>query len=252
MKLTFHGVGGAFCGTDQYNSGAYIEDDEGKVFLIDCGTDGRHSLAEAGVTIDKVSSIFITHLHADHVGGLEWLAFASYFNPKLGKPTLYIMEDLYEPLKAMTQPGLGSIKEIPASLGTYFDIRIISKATTIRWRDMEITPFDNMHTFHDGLRVPSYGLRLVNKKTGKRTLYSGDTVMFSALAMQYEDVDQIFHDCETLPFKSGVHAHYSDLRQLNEGVKNIMYFYHYAPVHEFDHVADGFAGFIKKGTAFSV
>ena len=39
--------------------------------------------------------------------------------------------------------------------------------------------------------------------------------------------DIIFHDCETLPFKSGVHAHYEDLKTLDDKTRKKMWLYHY-------------------------
>jgi hypothetical protein len=39
--------------------------------------------------------------------------------------------------------------------------------------------------------------------------------------------DVIIQDCETSPFKSGVHAHYEDLKTLPENVKQKMILVHY-------------------------
>lgn len=256
MKIVFHGVGGAFAPQEQYNSGAFIQDEhelkDSDVFLIDVGTDARHSLAEEGVTVDQVKGVFITHLHADHVGGLEWLAFATYFNPKAGKPTLYVMEDLLEQLLEMTQPGLGSIKEIHATLYTYFDIVVVKRATSFVWRDLILTPLPNIHVYDNEVLVPSYGLSIYNNETGLKTLYSGDTMMFSNLVLAYEDHDIIYHDCETLPFRSGVHTHYEDLRELPDEIREKMYLYHYADNGAFSPREDGFGGFLPKGQKFDV
>ena len=64
----------------------------------------------------------------------------------------------------------------------------------------------------------------------------------------------IFHDCETSPFKSGVHAHYDELKTLKNDVKNKMWLYHYQPntLTEEKVQQDGFAGFIKKGLDFDI
>ena len=61
--------------------------------LIDCGSDIKHSLFEQGLSHTDIDAVYISHLHADHVGGLEWLGFSKLFNDKK-KPKLYISPKL--------------------------------------------------------------------------------------------------------------------------------------------------------------
>ncbi|MBA3497941.1 MAG: MBL fold metallo-hydrolase, partial [Gemmatimonadales bacterium] len=42
----------------------------GRVFLVDAGVGVERRLAAAGLPIDGVTVVFITHLHSDHVLGL--------------------------------------------------------------------------------------------------------------------------------------------------------------------------------------
>src|SRR5438067_6889027 len=46
-----------------------------KVFLVDAGVGVERRLAAAGLPIDGVTAVFITHLHSDHVLGLADLIF---------------------------------------------------------------------------------------------------------------------------------------------------------------------------------
>ena len=66
----------------------------------------------------------------------------------------------------------------------------------------------------------------------------------------YRVADVVYQDCETSPFKSGVHAHYEDLKTLPGDIKSKMHLCHCNPDPTQDPVADGFAGFIKKGQVF--
>lgn len=62
--------------------------------------------------------------------------------------------------------------------------------------------------------------------------------------------DVIYHDCETSPFKSGVHAHYNDLKTLPSATKAKMWLYHYQPGEKPDALADGFLGYATKGQSY--
>ena len=47
----------------------------------------RHSLREQQLTYMDIKNIYISHLHDDHTGGLEWLALTTYFDQNYqGKP----------------------------------------------------------------------------------------------------------------------------------------------------------------------
>ena len=42
----------------------------GRVFVIDCGRGSPSAFAEAGLDFPRLEAVFLTHLHADHVGDL--------------------------------------------------------------------------------------------------------------------------------------------------------------------------------------
>lgn len=74
----------------------------------------------------------------------------------------------------------------------------------------------------------------------------------------YKEATIIFHDCETSPFKSGVHSHYEDLKTLPAEIKAKMYLYHYQDNVSTDYDTwnakakeDGFGGFLKIGSLFN-
>jgi ribonuclease BN (tRNA processing enzyme) len=43
---------------------------DGRVFLIDCGRGSPSGFADAGLDFTRLEAVFLTHLHADHVGDL--------------------------------------------------------------------------------------------------------------------------------------------------------------------------------------
>ena len=45
----------------------------GRLFLLDCGEGTQRGMVSCGVSMQKVDSVFITHVHGDHVFGLNGL-----------------------------------------------------------------------------------------------------------------------------------------------------------------------------------
>lgn len=72
LKMTFLGSGSAFTvGPDNYHSNVLLEIGKDSL-LIDAGSDLRHSLREQNRGYLDIKNVYITHLHGDHTGGLEW------------------------------------------------------------------------------------------------------------------------------------------------------------------------------------
>jgi ribonuclease BN (tRNA processing enzyme) len=88
MKIKILGAGSAF-GYNQYQSN-FLLDFDGYKMLFDCGSDIRWALKEQGYGINDIDGIYISHLHADHIGGLEWVALNRFFNRDLPKVDLFI------------------------------------------------------------------------------------------------------------------------------------------------------------------
>lgn len=98
MKLLFLGAGSGI-GTDfeNFQSNMLLLTDSGKKLLIDCGTDIRFSLTKLGYHSQDIDAVYISHLHADHIGGIEWFAFQRKFASQPNqKPHLIIHEHLVD------------------------------------------------------------------------------------------------------------------------------------------------------------
>lgn len=254
MKLRFIGTGSAFTVGGNYNSNMYFESDEGKRLLIDCGGDARHALHELGLSHKDIHAVYISHLHADHIGGLEWLAFATRYDPSIEQLLpLYIEESLAEPLWRILSGGLESTDNAPDHLGSYFDVHIIHAGGSFSWGGLDVELFQTIHQISDGELMPSFGLQ--TRVDDKSILLTADTRFpeeGDQLRQRYETADLIFHDCETSQVKSTVHAHYTELITLDPKIRAKMWLYHYQPGPLPDAVADGFAGFVDKGQLFDL
>lgn len=251
MKLTFLGAGSAFTvGDGNYQSNVLLTSASGRRLLVDCGGDIRFSLHEQGLKLTDITDIYISHLHADHVGGLEGIAFSTFFTPGVGRPRLYTSVSLVDDLWSRSlSGGLGSIEGHITGLDTYFDVQAIGRNGGFTWEGVYFQLVQVVH-YMDGFNVvPSFGL-LFQVGEVKIFLTTDTQHAPNQIGKFYAMADLILQDCETTPYKSGVHANYSELKTLPIDVKAKMWLYHYHPGPRPDAVADGFRGFVRKGQEF--
>lgn len=267
MKITFLGTGSAF-NFDAGNVSMLVEDGR-EVRLIDCGSTVPEALKKAG-RLNDVTEIYLSHLHGDHIGGLELLAQIRYFvgqRQGIKVPKLVVPRTLLERLRALEQLGLGSIQDdfgrpVKATLETYFNVMVVSQhnGPAELFRPVEYTRVD--HVPGD---FPSYGFVFTNQATEEFTFFTADTrrvlggtQVFSGLGAA--KAKYIFHDCQLFQGPNNgagdVHVYYENLRdELSPELRAKTWLVHYgANVDQFrDRAkADGFAGFVEPGQSFEL
>lgn len=253
FKMTFLGAGSAFTvGDGNFQSNVLIEDlSSDRKLLIDCGGDIRFSLNDAKLKMADVTDVYISHPHGDHIGGLEGLAFSTKWIPNREKTNLYVSRHFVTDLWSKSlSGGLESIEGETAGLDTFFDVHPVGIKGRFEWQGIKFQLVQVVHIMNGYGIVPSFGLMFVIN--GMTFFFTSDTQFAPhQLIKFYDQADVIFHDCETAPFKSGVHAHYSFLKTLESRYKKKMWLYHYQPGELPDAVSDGFHGFVKKGQEFT-
>lgn len=251
LKMTFLGAGSAFTiGPENYHSNILLQIKKDRL-LLDAGSDLRHSLREQKLSYMDINNVYISHLHGDHTGGLEWLALTSYFDPNCKeKPNLFASQEVLIDLWNKTlSGGLSTLAKKPACIESFFTPQPIGESARFVWHSIEFQLVKTIHFYSNHELMPSYGLIFTYNKTC--ILFTSDTQStLDRLLPFYEQADIIFHDCETSPTKSTVHAHYSELVRLPEYIKKKMWLYHYNPGALPDAKKDGFLGFVVKGQQF--
>ena len=181
--LRFHGVGNA--SAVELGSAMATLEREGVPWLtIDCGGEGLTAFqARYG---DMPRAVFITHVHLDHVAGMERLFVASYFDPaRRGQVRLYVPA----PLVPLLHQRIASYPNVLAEGGANF------------WDAFQLVPVGDAF-WHDGQRLEvfpvrhhwpetAFGLRLRGSM-----VWTGDTRPIPEMLARHADAGELIaHDC---------------------------------------------------------
>ncbi|MBE0617897.1 MAG: MBL fold metallo-hydrolase [Proteobacteria bacterium] len=213
MEILPLGTGEAFARTLRQTN-FLISPAEGEPFLIDFGHTAVAALREVGVPLRSAARVVVSHLHADHIGGLEELGFTAYFAWR-ERPTLYVPEVLLPFLWSNAlAAGLGQCLPdehgalFEPDLHTYFRVEpLVSRAPT-PLGSVELTAFPTPHA----PGRPSFGFLLRDAVTRQSAMLTCDSRLDRDNLEQWgADAACVFHDCQLSGGPAGVHATLDEL-----------------------------------------
>jgi ribonuclease Z len=228
-KLVILGCGAALPASNR-NPTAQILESSGRFFLIDCGEGTQSRLRENKLSFDKITHIFISHMHGDHFLGLPGLISSMQLLGRKKKLDIYGPPDLWEVLRLQFRVSKTTIN---------FELNFQSvESETLLFNDDKIS-ISSLKLNH---RIPCYGFIFKEKLKGRRI--NGPVAKevgvphykMSGLrdGEDYTDSKGDFfpNNCLTLaPKKSFSYAFCSDNRiksSLIEKLKGITHIYHEA------------------------
>lgn len=261
LELVFLGVGTAFTKKNFNNNMIIIKGDTH--ILVDFGYNAPISLElNTGLNPTDIEVFLPTHSHADHIGGIEYLALLNrYYGTKtLKKPKLKLITTKEYSKVFWNNSIKGGLEWNEASesgkmrLQDYFDVILTDPIHTYS-RNKYRTVFGGITLEHFGTNhIPdtartqkqafiSYGLMIDDK-----VMFSGDTKFDRSLMEIYADTAEIiFHDCSFTD--NPVHASFNELKSLPDKWKRKMFLMHYTDDWE-DFDASEFAGFARPGLRY--
>lgn len=158
FNVTILGSGAALPSARRNPTAQYVVCNDRHI-LIDCGEGTQMQLRNAGVKIQRINHILISHLHGDHFFGLVGLISTMHLLGRDKGLTIYGPEQLEQIVRMQLEVGAAKLN---------FDIRFVSlngKENRLLFEDKLI----EIHTFPLKHRIPTTGF-LIKEKVHERKL----------------------------------------------------------------------------------
>ncbi len=251
ITLQLLGAGGAF--SRRYGTTcSMITLRSGQRWLIDCGRQAPDQLHAAGLTWHDIHGQIITHVHGDHVYGLEDFAFIRYFESRgdnlatyLGgtKPLFVAHSAVHAEVWETLAPSLRYLSDGKGSYcgGTLANYFTIVRPTTTEpprnnaWNHSERFEVEGLGIVaRETLHVPgkpSCALEFELDDRGASSQiawWSGDSTVDAALLTAIEPRTSIyFHDCTFVDYPGQVHGFFDLLADLPAKIRHKMVLMHH-------------------------
>lgn len=167
-------------------------------FLIDCGVTVLMGLERAGLDANRIGTIFITHLHGDHFGGLVWwLIHANHMTGRTEPLCIAGPAGLEARFWAAAEALYPTARSTPRRFALSFVEYQTDTPLTVD--GIRVTPFLVSHPSG----APPYALRI--EANAKTVTFSGDTEWVESLVPASAGADLFI--CECFAFERDARFH---------------------------------------------
>lgn len=180
------GTGAAISGAGRTTTMICVSDGT-SALVIDCGGDAVARMQHAGVGVETIRALFLTHEHIDHVGGFPlfykklWLSGRRHALPVYGLP-----EAIVQAARCFATFDTRAFEGLPP-----IEWHAISpKATDAVYRDEAWI----VHAARGVHGVPAVGVSVTNRRSGGVMTYSSDTGPSDAIACLAQGSDLLLHE----------------------------------------------------------
>lgn len=203
MKLTVVGCGDAFGAGGRLHTCFHVASKSG-FFLIDCGATALIGLRKLGLDPNAIGTIFITHLHGDHFGGLAWfLIDACHVSKRTAPLTVVGPEGIEQRFIAATEALFPKATTVQLRFGlTFIEYRPEEKMVV---DGLAVTAFEVKH--FSG--APPYAVRI--EADGKVVTFTGDTEWVETIVPAAAGADLFIAECYQYDVKLKFHLDYETI-----------------------------------------
>ena len=205
MRLTVIGCGDAFGSGGRLNTCFHVVA-KNSTFLIDCGASSLIGLNRLNLSPDEIDTIYITHLHGDHFGGLSWfLIDAQHVKNRTRPLTIVGPQGLKARFETATEALFPGATTFPRAFDITFKTWAVEQPMPVPGG--QITPYEVLH--FSG--APPFALRF--EIDGKILAFSGDTQWVESLVPAAQGADLFIAECYQYDVQAKMHLDYLTIQK---------------------------------------
>ena len=186
QKLIILGTAHAIPDEDHENTHLAIIGEDHQI-LIDCVGNPVVRLRQAGIEIDKLTDIFLTHFHPDHISGVPSLLMSMWLLGRRDPLNIYGLHHTLDRIEKLM--GFYEWDQWPDFFPIIFH-RLPAETMTLAMQCDELTIFTSPVEH----LIPTIGLRIESHHTGKVLAYSCDTQPCNAVVELAAKADVLIHE----------------------------------------------------------
>lgn len=192
---------------------------EAESILVDCGGSPVQRLIKAGIALDSIDHVILTHHHPDHLYGLSVFLLDLWLAGRKKKLNLHGLAETVRAVKAMMRAFEW---ERWLNFGFFpVEFHIVPKrdiGLMIVTKEFSISATTTKHL------LPTLALRFTSRASGKSAVYSSDTEVCESVIEIARDATMLFHEATTLESATPGHtsARQAGLQAQRANVKKLV------------------------------
>ena len=215
MRLTIIGCGDAFGAGGSLHTSFHVRS-SASTFLIDCGATTLIGMRRLKLDAKDIDTVFVSHLHGDHFGGLPWLLLDAQFASRRTRPMIVTgpkgIEARFVKAAEALYPNSTTAK------GFKFTFVEYEEQKPLEVRGITVTPFEVKHPSG----APPYALRF--SIDGKVVAFTGDTGWIDTLDKVAHGAELFISECFQYDVTLPIHLDYKtiDANYQKLGAKRVL------------------------------
>jgi ribonuclease BN (tRNA processing enzyme) len=216
MRLTIIGCGDAFGAGGRLQTSFHVRS-RTSTFLIDCGATTLIGMRRLGFQPNDIDTIFVSHLHGDHFGGLPWLLVDALYVSNRSRPLIVTgpkgIEARFLTAAEALYPNITTTKR-----GFVLSFVEYDEQVPLEVGGVTVIPFEVRHPSG----APPYALRFAID--GRVVAFTGDTGWVEVLTEVAQGADLFISECFQYDVVLPIHLDYAtiDANYRRLGAKRVL------------------------------